>query len=48
MIPDKRKEYVVRDVQRGKLRGFSLSFSLTGPESVSGSYFDSPFVQSVP
>ena len=28
MIPDERKESVVRDVQRGKLRGFPLALLL--------------------
>ena len=35
MISDERNESVVRDVQRGKLWGFSLSFLL-----VSGAFLD--------
>ena len=46
VIPNERKESVVRDVQRGKLQGFPLS--LVGLGSVSGSYSGSPFVQTDP
>ena len=45
MILDERKESVIRD--EGYTVGVT-SFSRTGPESVSGSYSDSPFVQTVP
>ena len=46
MISDEWKESVVIDVQRGKLWGFPLFLKLV-PRSISGSYSDTSFVQTV-